>query len=427
MLEWSPVTELDEARGLPRTTMVTRRVLAVGGGKAFHAVAGFAGGVLIARALGPTGFGLYSLCVAVTMLAQETCGYGLEAALVRSASPLWPARGAEARAQAAALLWLKAITAGGLVVVGIPLVWGIGVIAFRQPLAVFAVSMGLLGALSTALWRGSLAIFQSKGQFERHAVTQASPNVLRVAALAALAGLGALELGEALVLHVACPALVLAVVMAPSARRLTRARPRAPEAARTILHLGRWLVLSSLLFAAHYRADVLMLSALSGSAVVGIYNAGFLLASVVDYVTLSLDTVLLPGYSSAPAGSSLVSHARKTSFMLLAAVAVLIPVAVLARPVVVLCFGHAFGSAAVVLQLLIPGVTATLVTQPFLVAFYARGKVRSLVPIDGLVLAMNLTANALLIPRYGAPGAAVATSLARIVRAILIVRLGSNT
>jgi O-antigen/teichoic acid export membrane protein len=408
----------------PRTAS---NVVTVGGGKALHAAAGFGVGVLLARALGPSGFGLYSLGVAVTTLGQETCGYGLETALVRHASPLWGTDNQAAWRLCSALLHLKALVAGALVVLGLPLVWGVGVSLFREPLAVFAISMGLIGTLTTSVWRGSLAIFQSRQQFGFHAVAQGSSNVLKLAGVGVILALGTLRLGQALALHVLCPAAVFALAVVPFAGHLALARREMPEAARTLFHIGRWLVVSSLLFAAHYRADVLMLSALSSSAAVGIYNAAFVLASAVDFATLSLDTVLLPKYSAVPMEVSLDSIARRTALRLLALALGLIPLALLARPLALLLFGEAFGPSALVLQLLIPGVAATLVTQPFLVAFYTRGNIRSLVPLDAVVLALNLVANAFLIPRYGAPGAAVATSLARVMRAGLVVRLASRT
>ncbi len=391
-----------------------------------HAATGFAAGVLMARSLGPTGFGLYALGVAVTTLAQETCGYGLETALVRRASPMWGTDTQGAWALCSALLYLKALVAGAIVVLGIPLVWGVGTPLFREPLAVFAISMGLVGTLTTSVWRGCLAIFQSKQQFGHHAVAQGSSNVVKLAAVAVLLAFGTVQLGHALALHVLCPAVVFAVVLVPLAGNLAVARREMPDAARLLLHIGRWLVVSSLLFAAHYRADVLMLSALSSAAAVGIYNAAFVLASAVDFGTLSLDTVLLPKYSAQPAEASLVPLARRTALRLLALVLGLIPLALLARPLALLLFGDPFGSSAVVLQLLIPGVAATMVSQPFLAAVYARGNVRSLVPLDAAVLGLNLVANALLIPRFGAPGAAVATSLARAARAALVVRLASR-
>jgi O-antigen/teichoic acid export membrane protein len=402
-------------------------VFAVGGGKALHAAAGFVAGVLIARALGPSGFGLYSLGVAVTTLAQETCGYGLETAVVRRASPLWR-RGDDQAAWAlyTALLYLKALVAGSVVVMGIPIAWGVGTSLFREPLAVFAVSMGLIGALSTSLWRGSLAMFQSRQRFASHAMTQGSANVLKLSGVAVLLTLGALRLSHALALHVLCPAVVFAIVVVPIAGRLAAQRREVPEAARTVLHVGRWLVASSLLFAAHYRADVLMLSALAGSAVVGVYNAAFVLASTVDFATLSLDTVLLPRYSAVPPDARLHPIARRTAIRLLPLAAGVILLGLLARPIALFLFGEAYGSSSAVLQLLVPGVAATFLSQPFLVAFYARGKARSLVPLDALVLGLNLAANFLLIPRYGAQGAAVATSLARLVRAALVVRLASK-
>jgi O-antigen/teichoic acid export membrane protein len=415
---------------LDRATSGERRTAAdiftVGGGKALHAATGFVAGVLVARALGPSWFGLFSLGVAVTTLTQETCGYGLEAALVRRTSPIWASDNRGAWGWCSALLYLKALVAGSLVVLGVPLVWGVGTLLFREPLAVFAVSMGLVGALSMSLWRGAMAIFQSRRQFGRHAMAQASSNVLKLAGVAVMLTLGTLRLPQALALHVLCPAVVFGIVTAPFAGRLAANRREAPEAARKLFHVGRWLVASSLLFAAHYRADVLMLSTLAGSIAVGIYNAAFVVASAVDFATLSLDTVLLPAYSAVPTQATLRSTARRAAVRLLPVAVGLIPLGLLARPLALLLFGHAFGSSSTVLQLLIPGVAATFLSQPFLVALYARGKVRSLVPLDAVVLALNLAANAFLIPRYGAPGAAVATSLARAVRAGFVIRLASK-
>ena len=146
----------------------------------------------------------------------------------------------------------------------------------------------------------------------------------------------------------------------------------------------------------------------------------------MSHRSLTLDTVLLPRYSRVPREAALAPHIRRGLLLAAPFLLLLAPLAVAAHWLVPALLGTTYVRSVSVLQVLVPGMAATLLVQPHLVAVYARGNVRKLLPLDAGVLVLNLAANALLIPQFGAVGAAAATSLARVVRALLVLRLASG-
>lgn len=179
--------------------------------------------------------------------------------------------------------------------------------------------------------------------------------------------------------------------------------------------------LSNVLSYLTYRLDFLLLAYLSGAAAVGYYSVAVTLAESLWILPSAASTVLLPRVATMGEFQSkgLTSTICRSVLLLMIVVAVIAFVVV--RPFIPMLFGQAYLPATQPFVLLLPGtvfLTISKITSTHLVGI---GKPILGTYVAAATLPVNATLNMLLIPRFGATGAAVAASFSYGVSAILLL------
>jgi O-antigen/teichoic acid export membrane protein len=220
------------------------------------------------------------------------------------------------------------------------------------------------------------------------------------------------------------PAMVLALVVADVVtaatawRRLVRRgflaaaqRPSA-ELAREVAGYGLRAQTGGLLAQLNLRLDFVLLAALTTPAVLGVYAIASKFAELLRLVTMSLTYVLYPAYAregrvrAAAAARRLLPRAA----LLSAGAAACLWVA--AGPVIATVYGEPFEAAISPSRIILLGLAlegAAAVVTAFLHGV-GRPGLNSWAMASGL--AMTIALDLVLIPRYGATGAAVASAAA---------------
>jgi len=378
--------------------------------------------VILARTLGPEGKGAFVLLLLLAQLAALVVGFGLDRALgVMVAGPIDVAR----RAFANAAWWTLIV--GGLGVIVILLLYGLpaGPEGPRGPLTLIMPPLSehelVLGALALP---GELAFgIGLTGLLGRQRVV--AYNVLRLlrrllllVMLGAFLALGTLDLALVLALNLVALA-VTAVGIAWAAARSGIAAARGSIALlREQLSFGSRTIVGTLAERLHFRADAFLLNILVGVASTGVYSVALALAEILWYLPSALGLVLFSravgrGQDSARMASTM------TRSMLGLSIAAAIPLALVAPTLVELVYGAPFREAGVALQVMLPGVVAysvVAILAHFIIAWGAPGRMTAVL-LAGL--AINLAANALLIPAHGMLGAAASATISYTVTATL--------
>ncbi|MGE4608329.1 MAG: polysaccharide biosynthesis C-terminal domain-containing protein [Myxococcota bacterium] len=371
--------------------------------------------VLIARTLGPDGRGAYGVAATALAVLPLICSLGLESAI-----RYWSARG-----EVSPHSILRTVTALALLV-GV-LVAGIGVICFtlRSPDWLVPESVGPLGATAICLALGFTSLKSFWGNFlvgqERYGYTTWGNNIASVIQLCVLVvwwQWAGMSLDAALVALGVQILVTLPLFFAFGARDLWHAL-RAPFMSRgelrQMLGFAVWEWLGELLTQTNLRLNIFMLAALGGLHETGLYTAVLGPASFLLLLATPLNLVL--SARAARRKEDLEFPQRVAGAMrlvlVISSVAAVIG-AVLATPVLPFVFGERFVDAVPVFQLLLPGIVALSLNR--LVAQYLAGVRRPEwnTRIAGLGAVLTVALNALLIPPFGAGGAAVATSIANV-------------
>lgn len=169
---------------------------------------------------------------------------------------------------------------------------------------------------------------------------------------------------------------------------------------------------TTIIAALYWHVDILMLSRWGTIETVGSYNAAFRLMAILKGLTYTYLIALLPVVSESFIRST-AAFRKDCESSLKYLVLVTLPAAagttILAEPIIERIYGAEFSDAALVLGILIWTVCFFPVALVFSRALIASHNQRLDLYCNVVGLLINVALNAMLLPRFGAVGAAIAT------------------
>jgi O-antigen/teichoic acid export membrane protein len=379
--------------------------------------------IVLAHLLGPSAKGRFTLVLLLSQLVAMVVAWGQDSALGVVA-----ARSREdARAGFANAVWWSVI-AGGITVLLV--CWAYGLPTAGRPQGPLAQVIPNLSA-SQFLY-AALAIpgelFFAIGLYallgRRRIAAYNGVRLLRRTTLLLLvvgaAGVARLSLSVAVVCNLAALA-VTAVAIAWAARRDQAASLRGSRALLgEELRFGTRVIPGSLAERLQFRSDAFLLNALVGVRATGIYSVTAGLAETLWYIPNALGTVMFS--RAVDPGEDAAGTAVRLTRITVAITALLaVPTFLLGPRMVALLYGRPFADAGVALRWILPGIVAYSVVAVLSRYVVGRGRpgTATLVMVGGL--AVNITANLLLIPVLGIRGAAASSSISYTCTAIAMV------
>ncbi|MCA9958788.1 MAG: oligosaccharide flippase family protein [Anaerolineales bacterium] len=393
----------------------------------------FITGILLARALGPDEFGIYSILGAIAGISGGVIDLGLTSASVRHIAIDWQTDKTLAWQRGQTFFWLRVILAAVYIVGGILLAKPITQLVWPVPNAALLLSLALLSMGTTVLSGSINALLEATRYFGRIAIAIIFSSTVSLSVTAVLVVTGQISVITALVGSSFFGSLAgfwLATRLWPVLWRETAvSRPilRFPgiQTMRTLgqplWKFGGWLWLGNILRMLLGYLDMFLVNHWLATETVGIYALALNLSSKVELINSSLHAALVPSVSTL-ADKTAVRHYLKQSLVRSAGLSLpvlaLVPLAPWFVPQL---YGPAYQSAGTVLQLLLlitlfdlftlaPSLLVYTFNQPKL--FAAGELLRTLT-----LLAMGVW----LIPTWGITGAVLARFCAKLVGAVFIL------
>ena len=196
--------------------------------------------------------------------------------------------------------------------------------------------------------------------------------------------------------------------------RLERVRPRFDRRKLVmLLRGGAPYAIAILLQAAYTRTDAVMIERLlpDGAAAAGHYAAGYRLLDAVNTVGWLMAGLLLPMYARLHARREPLGELLRFSVHTLVggALVLSIPVAFYARPIVYLLYDFAEPRTAAILVFLSLSFVAQCLNYVYGALLGATGLIGRMNYVFAAGMVLNVVGNLLVLPRFGAPGAAAVT------------------
>ncbi len=404
------------ARLLPASDRcVARQTLWMGTITAVQLLGGLAQVSISARILGPEGYGVLAVIMAVTLLI-----YGLLAMPGGEAVTAFVTRGvAEGRAGEASSV-LRFLLAVSL---------GLSLIAYALLAVIILMAGGLLGIapahLNAALLYGAVGIFLAT-QTETLATLRLSDRLplglavtvaafLTRVALLATAWLTGGGLLAVVLAHVAGAAvngvgmLVAATVSAQRAGMTDLLRSLSLRVPPDMVRFQVGAFGKSAIWVLAHNMDSILLVQFTGAADVGLYRGSRQIAASARYPFLPLKNAVQPEYSRQwYSGRGTALRFTLASFALAAAGFGLL--AIFHQPVTRLVLGAEFSDAAPLVLIMLAGSFASSSVSALTILPAAVGRVGPSLAGEGAGLVASLAVIVWLVPRYGAEGAAWANT-----------------
>jgi O-antigen/teichoic acid export membrane protein len=191
-----------------------------------------------------------------------------------------------------------------------------------------------------------------------------------------------------------------------------RGAPLFDRAGRAIVRLGCGMGLVQIVNLIGYRVELFVLDRFKGLAAVGIYSIGMQAAEAMWLIPAAMaSAITAPVVHDTPAGAARLTRTACLKGLLYTA-GVAVVLGALAPFVIPPLFGDEFRGAARPLAFLLPGVVAYAPVN-ILVVYLSirRGRPRLSLYVSIVGLGVTTAASLLLIPSYGASGAALASTI----------------
>lgn len=400
---------MSEPTGGPRRTLGAGATLAslsqIGA-----ALTGGLMGVVVARILGPSGTGHFTLVLTAGLVLGSLCSLGVEVGLNYDVSGRrWPAAAALRQSQLAAIV-LGLL--GGAMGIGIAL--ALKGSAFRG-VDTTAIVVGMAALPFMLAWTYSSYAALAMDRYEAYALAAAGQNTV------------ALLLSPVLALPLEVTGAVAAVtvshlvIAAGLLRWGTRAFGAGPAGwlhetvARTkeAISFGLRANLGNVLQLLNYRADLFVLNAVASSADVGRYAVALSITSLGQLMPRALASVVMPRVAALDAGTEqaeldmVVVKSVRHAVLIAIGTSVVLALGLLLVPFV---YGSDFSEAVVLGLLLIPGIAFVGVGGVLSSTIIGKGHPEYALYNVAMITPPTLALYALLIPPLDAVGAALAST-----------------
>lgn len=286
------------------------------------------------------------------------------------------------------------------------------------------IGVALIGPAVGGLLNPYHALIQVRGQFVAWSRWQMGLKVIALAITLSCLAIGLSTSGAyvwVISLEMVAVALVSVCVSGGWVRPVLRWMP-----VRRVIQESLPFGLSILFVTIYLQVDTVILSTTSGFQDVGFYSAAYKLYMLTLIIPEAVYTVMLPRLFAdvAHGMGKLFGYGREFSrLMLVVGTPVAIVLALIAQWIFPIILGPDFSVSANILRVLGLAVLAKFMGYPAAAILTVTDRQVTRVSIQALVAVVNLGLNLLILPRYGALGAAWTTVISECVLTTLYIRL----
>jgi len=378
--------------------------------------------VLIARWFGPEQFGVYQFFLSVMIFFQAMFGESFDASVVRFyAEDHARDEGREYSVVGNAIAIRLALSVP-ITLVGMAAAADISELFFSTTDYTLVIRLGLIAAFLVAFNSLFLSLLQARMQFVIRSLLFPLANFMRAVTIPLLFLLGVFNI-EALMWQYVAAILASGMVSFWIVRKDISKANIDLTRLRELVSFSKWSAGSYFVFIISTSLAVPALTYYHGAELSGYYGAAISIVLVVEMLIGAIMVVQLPKLSSTPEPAKLRQHVLHSLRILSVIVLLLLPVLLIAKPLVVFIYGAEFSATDEVFQLLLLSALVSLMSHPLSQVFYALNQPQLTFFTALAATVIWMLCVMLLVPGQGLVGAGIAVLVSRVSMAIIIAFL----
>jgi O-antigen/teichoic acid export membrane protein len=391
-------------------------------GKILSAALAFMVSVIIARKLGASDFGFVTISLSVAIITNELIGSeGIDNGMVRFASIYLNTNKKRANMLYKIALKIKFIIVAIVILLSTILFNTLLFSVTSKPEIRSALIFGIFTGCFISFWRYILAFLQSFQSFMLYAFIDITPNLIKIIIIFLLISIGSLNLNNVLLVNAAAIILGFIIGFLFIPKDFISAKGKQREIALKLFDFSKWIFITNILGALWFRLDILMLSYYKNAELVGVYSVALSFISAMNLLFVSLLTKYFPQVSRLNKKNEFFMHIKKSLLISFGLAILLSFMFFIAEPIIVLAYTERYIDSIIYFKILLTGFLFSLVFNPLLLVLYALNKPYIITFICLFLVIANFCGNLLLIPKYGAIGAAFVVALTRVAGGLLIL------
>ncbi len=292
-----------------------KQTLVTSGGTIASGVLGMFFYILIARYLGASSFGIFSVSTAAIALIASIANIGIDTGIVRFVGKHFNDDKVRALRFLKMGLNLKFFVSAIVLVVGWLLVPVIAQYGLGKNELVFPLRLSLIGAVTALLFSFVMGAIQAIQKFWVWTWLSVLTNLLRLVATVFVFGLGMLTINNSLTIYIIFPffGFLLGLFYLPNFWKVDNER----EVLGEFLHYNKWIALFTLTTALSSRLDTFISAKMLSLSDLGIYSVAVALSSVIPSIIVTLATVVAPKLSSFTSVKDTFTYVKKLQLFVL--------------------------------------------------------------------------------------------------------------
>ena len=364
--------------------------------------------IFIARSLGPTSFGSFSVAISVMTIIASFGDVGTNTGLVKFVGKYYRNDDEKAKKFLKLGLEIKILVWILVLAIGFPLTSWVGGSLFGKPELVVPLRIALVGVGGGLLYSYSAHAVQAVQKFFIWSTVGVSMNVLRLFTMFVLIYLGRLNLYTGIWLYFTflLVGFLVGLVFLPKFLFVKWEKKILWE----FLKFNKWVAVFTVVSALTARLDMLITARLLPMEEVGIYSVAVSLSSIVPQIVYSLGIVAAPKLSSFGNNVEALKYLKKLQIFVvglaIAGVSIGIP---LSRIIIPLFYGAEYSGSIAPFAVLLLAQAVFLIAVPFhsaILYYFSYPKLFVWITFGQMVIVGTL--GWILVGIYGAMGVAIA-------------------
>lgn len=378
----------------------------------------FIAATILARKLGPSGFGRFSVFYSIVVIFWTATNFG-DAAYVRyvNADPR-----ADSRTYLRASVWIELGAAALLAMLAFPLASILAHWVFGKEQYFLAILIGILVGASLNLLSLVASTHQATERFTRYATLNSVYYTLTLISVVALVLIHPdIKVWMVYTLYGALGATMF-VLSLLRLRRMARPLRIEGQIVRKLLSFGKWLIAANLAYLIYQRMDILFVARYVSSQTVGQYGVALRIGVIASLFTGSVAPFLLPKATRVLRSSDEMTRYLKRAGILILSLLGCIALLWLAVPLLVrLLFGDQYLAAIPLARVLLLGNVCIAIYTPLAQLFLAEDAPRKMFYMGMVKLIATTVLLVLLVSHHGARGGAWAVAISEFVTMTYVI------